>query len=490
VTNVTTTTTIISKEQKLKLYNLWKGDIEAFVEDILAGDLTHKIPSFHSEMYSLLLKTLRIVLAAPRGFAKSKICSKFYPLHQSLFNLKKDICIISASENLAIEWLRQIRMEIESNQLIHHFFGDLRSPKWTETHLILNNKLKTSIRARGAGGQIRGFRPDLVILDDIETDESVASEDQRNKLRNWLFKACINTLLPHGQFIMIGTIISPLAILQEILSSDNSWDKRKYQAYREARQEPGYELWVDLWNHARLQARKKEIGSFAFASEYLNDPISSETAPIKPHQIRYWEELPQQYSCVIAVDPAYSEEERADYKVASLVGIDHNNNRYLISYIRNHKPSGEFIDGILNMYLQNKDKITAVGLPKGAGDTEFWNSVTRKAEERKIYPPFVELKNVFKDGDRVKRKKSERHIAALQPLFESGKYYIHSNHAEARDELLSIGASRWDDIVDTMTYAEQILTPGYTEPDLPARGRYGHPLPEEEPNYSYDYGYE
>jgi hypothetical protein len=52
-------------------------------------------------------------------------------------------------------------------------------------------------------------------------------------------------------------------------------------------------------------------------------------------------------------------------------------------------------------------------------------------------------------------------VAALQPLFEQGKYYIHGNHIEARDELLTIGSSRWDDLVDAMAYAEQILQPVY-----------------------------
>jgi hypothetical protein len=32
---------------------------------------------------------------------------------------------------------------------------------------------------------------------------------------------------------------------------------------------------------------------------------------------------------------------------------------------------------------------------------------------------------------------------------------------EAKEELLSIGSSRHDDIVDAMAYAEQILTPSY-----------------------------
>jgi len=296
--------------------------------------------------------------------------------------------------------------------------------------------------------------------------------------------------MPDGQFVWIGTIISPLALLQEILDSDNNWEKRKYKAYIDERQEKGHELWASLWNHKRLQARKREIGSTAFASEYLNNPLLDESAPIKQNQIRYWTELPDQRNIVIAVDPAYSEEEKADFKVASMVSIDVHNNRYLETYVRTHKPTGEFIDSFINMWLQNKDKILAIGIPSAGVEKEFYKSVLKRAEERKVYPPFMELKNSFKRGtDKTIRAKKDRIIASLQPLFESGKYYIHSNHEEAKDELLSIGSSRWDDIVDTLAYAEQLLQPNSVEVSVPERGRYGELLPEEKQQAVFDYGY-
>jgi phage terminase large subunit-like protein len=77
----------------------------------------------------------------------------------------------------------------------------------------------------------------------------------------------------------------------------------------------------------------------------------------------------------------------------------------------------------------------------------------------------VELKNSFtQTGTTISiRGKKARVIAALQPLFEQGKYFISPNHIEARDELLTIGTSRWDDLVDTMAYAEQVLQPVYFE---------------------------
>jgi len=455
----------MDKNDILLCYEHFKGNLLEFVKFFLPHYLTSDIPDFHQEIYDLLPRVSRLAMASPRGFAKSTICSVFYPLWLALFQKRKDICIISASETLAIEWLRKIKREIESNQDLIGVFGNLKSDKWTENHIVLNNEGKVNIRARGAGGQIRGFRPDCLICDDIETDESVESEEQRKKLKDWLFKACLNTLLPEGQFILIGTIIHPLSVLSDLLVVPNDWEKRKFQAYKEGRQEAGCELWASLWSHDKLQVRKKEIGSWAFASEFMNNPISDETAPIKENQIRYWKEFPNTYSSVIAVDPAYSEDEKADYKVASHIVIDQNYNRYLASYIRTHTSLGEFMDAIINLWLSNKNTVTGIGIPNQSVEKSFFESFLKKCEERKLYPPITELKNSFtQTGTNVSiRSKKARVIAALQPLFEQGKYFINANHIEARDELLTIGSSRWDDIVDTMAYAEQIIQPVFMQ---------------------------
>ena len=452
----------MTQEERIEILRPYYNDFGFFVERFLEKWLTSKVPAFHKEIYNLVPSNKRLVIAAPRGFAKSTIISRFYPLWLAVFGKAKDITLISASETLAIGFLRDIKREIESNQMIKDMFGDLRTDKWTENLIIL--KTGTIIRARGAGGQIRGFRPDVIVCDDIETDESVESEEQRKKLKDWLFKACINTLLPDGQFIIIGTIIHPLSVLADLLVMDNGWEKRKYQAYANGVEEAGKELWGELWTHDKLQIRKHEIGSWAFSAEYLNNPIANETAPVKEGQIRYWKDLPKQYSCVIAVDPAYSDDETADYKVAVVVAMDSQQNRYLLHYTRTHAPIGEFQDSIINLFLRYKGTLTGVGIPNSGVEKGFFDSFLKKCEERKLLSiPVVELKNTFTNSATSisARNKKARVVAALQPLFEQGKYYIHGTHIEARDELLTIGSSRWDDLVDAMAYAEQIIQPVY-----------------------------
>lgn len=453
----------ISEKVKNKLFDAINSRLYAFGVAFCNDVITGEVPDFHKELCDLMLEEDRLVLAAPRGFSKSTWVSKIYPLWCACLKKRRDIVIISASEGLAIEHLRYVKQKLEQDQVLQAFFGNLVSDKWSESHIIVKHPdgYLINIRAKGAGGQIRGFRPDCIILDDIETDESVLSEEQRKKLKQWFFTACINCLLPGGQLVLIGTLIHPLSVLGDVLDTNNKWTKRKWQAYKDGIEQEGYELWAKERPHEWLQKRKAEIGSFAFASEYMNDPKLDMSAPIKQEHIRYWEQQPSQMNLVIAVDPAYSEDVKSDYKVAVLVGCDEKNNHYLIDYVRTHNPTGEFIDSVLNLYVRHKNYITAVGVPCAGVEREFFKSFSDRASDRQIGCPITELKNAFTaTGTNVSiRNKQRRIIAALQPIFEQGRYFIHQNHVEAKEELLTIGSSRWDDIVDAMTYAEQLLTP-------------------------------
>lgn len=459
--------------------------VEFFAQEFLPHLLEDSIPPFHSEIYELLPNSQRLVIAAPRGFAKSYLCSVIYPIWLICFAKYKDVVIVSASQTLAAEMLRKIKREIEGNQKIIQFFGDMRTDKWSEIHIVANSGV--TVRARGAEGQIRGFRPECIIIDDLESDDSVKSKDQTEKLKDWVDKACLPALTPDGQFIMVGSILEFNSLLDQRLEQNDGWAKRRYAAYKDGVEAEGHELWPSRWPHDKLQKKKAEVGSWAFAAEYMNNPISNKSAAIKKEQIRYWEELPQQISYTITVDPAYSEDDKADWKVACLIGIDQNMNRYLVHYIRTHQPQGEFIDAVLNLWMNNKGLVTGLGVPGTGTEIELFRSFVNRAQQRKLYPPFVELKNTFLTvTGEAKRNKQQRMIAALQPLFEQGKYFISKAHVEAEFELLTIGQKQKnDDVVDCMTYAEQIIQPVFLSGPEASNYKATEP-PKRMPNYGFE----
>ena len=446
-----------------------KNDLSFFSKIFFPHYLTKPSALFHDEIDRELLKGhTYFACEVFRGGAKSTKGLLIKPIHFAIFKPIGDITLVSKSESFVLNEInRKIRFEVEHNKNLKGILSP--TAKWSDSYFVVRNNIYNkdiAFEGLGIGGQLRGGRRGLIVLDDLEDEESAISEEQRDKLRRRIGKEIAPKLLPDGEMCYFGTPVHQLCYLHQIIQTpDNGWIKKVFPAYRTSEQVSGNEAWVEMFPHERLQEFKKTWGTTYFSSEYLCNPIVDESCPIKSEQIRTWTELPRQYSCVIAVDPAYSEDISADYKVACLVGIDQNQNRYLLNYVRTHEPLGEFQDAILNMWQSNRNTITAVGIPNAGVEKSFFDSFMKKCEERKVYPPVVELKNAFtRAGTSVSiRNKKDRVTAALQPLFERGKYYIRPEHLEARDELLTIGQSKNDDIVDCLAYAEQILQPVYFE---------------------------
>lgn len=156
------------------------------------------------------LKGSRQVVAAPRGHAKSTNFTFKDSLHAILYAYKHYILILSDSSEQAEGFLDDIKTELEDNANIIMDFGSLKGDKAWRTGVILT---KTDIKAEaiGSGKKVRGrrhrnWRPDLIVLDDIENDENVNTPEQRRKLKNWFDKAVSKAGDTYTDIMYIGTI--------------------------------------------------------------------------------------------------------------------------------------------------------------------------------------------------------------------------------------------------------------------------------------------
>lgn len=93
----------MTQAEQIKLvYEGFYNEIDKFAQYFCSDLCTSDIPEFHKEIYRLIYETDRLLVAAPRGFAKSSAVARIGVLHKALFKDKRDIIIISASESLAI----------------------------------------------------------------------------------------------------------------------------------------------------------------------------------------------------------------------------------------------------------------------------------------------------------------------------------------------------------------------------------------------------
>src|SRR3990167_1952460 len=215
-------------EEKVKLTSLLKvsKSFPYFIETYL-GNLTRKeVPQFHKDMEAVLQGSVlkdegadkyagnRTLFIAPRGFAKSTVCSVMFPLWLALFGYRKDVFIVSATISLAKELLRKIRLEFEANDLLMKDAGEMKSAKWTEDHLVLKNGV--NIRAKGRGFQIRGYRPDHIVCDDLEDEEVIYSKEQRDKMEHWFFRTLVPALKPDQSLLYVGTNLHQFSLINKL----------------------------------------------------------------------------------------------------------------------------------------------------------------------------------------------------------------------------------------------------------------------------------
>lgn len=267
----------------------------------------------------------------PRGFSKTMLGGVAVPLYSILYSSVRFVVYLSETATHAETQLQNVQRELESNELILEFFGNLKperqdSERWTASYFETTTGVKAA--ARGRGGQVRGLnvggnRPDLIILDDVEDIDSVRTEEQRKKVRNWLYSDVIPALAelnPNAAIVALGTLLHSESLLMT-LRNDPDWTCIRFGAL-DSKEQP---LWPEMMGLEKLHNKKLSFtraGELnAFYMEYHNQIRNEANAKFKQSFIIY-QPASSNLMKAIAMDPAISEERRADFAAIGVVGIE------------------------------------------------------------------------------------------------------------------------------------------------------------------------
>lgn len=129
-------------------------------------------------------------------------------------------------------------------------------------------------RVRGAvvGGALEGPHCHLIILDDI-LEEFPRLNDVRTI--TYLNRVVLPMRLPNAQILLIGTQ-KRVGDVTEYVCENPKWDSIRHPALLE----DGTPRWPEYWTIDRLEDEKLAMGSRAFESEYMLNPIDPESAVI------------------------------------------------------------------------------------------------------------------------------------------------------------------------------------------------------------------
>lgn len=305
--------------------DIWDKDPTVFDDAqiiIKAGDPID-FAKFHHDLFGLVntegAQKLREAIIAPRGFAKSTIVT-IIVLYWAAFKLREFVLWTSETasqvEELVASWIEELESNIELREDFPHLAPAMDNRgqfvKYTDRDVVLESGFRLSARGRrkATRGLRRGNRrPDAVICDDAEGEESVG-ETQYKKTRHWLLRVIGPALSPRGDIIWMNTLVDWESITGALMRRDEdwtrSWNTRHYEAEWDEDPETGkvigpddpYEgdrdalvhklLWPEYWPQERIDGFREEYGELPYMFELRNRPMSEGEKMFREEWERYY----------------------------------------------------------------------------------------------------------------------------------------------------------------------------------------------------------
>ena len=484
-------------------------DLEYFGKAYFPHYFSRETPDFHRELDAIwtdgVLKHLSPLLketdkklskmpgckrgiAAPRGHAKSTNVTFKDTSHAVLYEYKHYVIIISDSSDQAEGFLESIREEIEENEFIREDFGDLVGKVWRNDVLLTSTDIK--VEAIGSGKKIRGrkhrnWRPDLIVLDDIENDENVRTPEQRKKLENWYFKAVSKAGDSYTDILYIGTLLHYDSLLAKILKNPgyrtikykavlsfsdrqdlwDQWEKIYTDLTNEKREEESLAfftanrqemlkgtgvLWEDKLSYYDLMMTRVTEGEASFNSELQNEPVNPEDCLFNEEWFDYFNPLEIEFSngfeFVGFVDPSLGKKKTSDF--SSIITIaKHKKTGYM--FVLDADIERRHPDRIITDILE-KEKWLRLTFGKGyttfgAETNQFqWflkEQLAKASAKENIYLPIVEVNQT---SNKIMR------IQTLQPDIKNKYIKFNVRHRLLLEQLKYFPMAANDDGPDAL----------------------------------------
>lgn len=285
-----------------QIYKLFEENPILFGRSYFPHHFRDRSPYFHWLIITESYKHRFFAVQAPRGSAKSTVLAFLKTTHRICFKQKRFIVIVQNTYKKAVGTLEGIKDELRWNKRITEDFG-ITLEKDSEGDSIFRHRdgFRIRVLCKGAEqiGSIRGekfgaYRPDQILIDDLEDDEMVRSTERRQNLKD-LYD---NALIPAGDIKnldvdIVGTILHDDSLMAELVSKDKYTDYRKmFFRARVVNAKTGSResLWQERWSVEELDEMER-LKPEAFAKEMQGDPSSGSLETIRREDFRIWAEI-------------------------------------------------------------------------------------------------------------------------------------------------------------------------------------------------------
>ena len=268
----------------------------------------------------------------------------------------------------------------------------------------------------------REYRPDYIVIDDLDDDELCRNEKRVKELTNWVKEALFGALdVGRGRFIMVGNLISKTSVLANIAAS-----KGVHVSEVKAVDRDGNPVWAEKWTKEEAESVRDFMGYRAWEKEMMHNPITDGT--IFRHEWIRFKRMPklEKYDMLVCyTDPSFKSTTANDYKACLLWGKIGTELHLIDCYVRQGTVS-EMVRWQYDLYERTRDRVAITFLM----EANFMQDI--------ILDEFAAEGNIrgyqlpILPDTRKKPEKVQR-IEAVSPLWERGFVFYNEALKESPD---------------------------------------------------------
>ncbi|MCK5640146.1 MAG: phage terminase large subunit [Gammaproteobacteria bacterium] len=433
---------------------------------VLAKILDYSVAKHHQKIFDFVERddSERSLILAPRGAGKSSIITIVYVLWLLLKDPNLRILVVSNSQGQSTGFLREIKQHCERNPILKFLFGDLVGDKWSEIEIDLGIRTKfvkeSNVSAYGIFGALVGRHYDIIIMDDLVSQEIAQSPTQRAKLESWVGMSLMPTLEPKGKVIVIGTRYHNSDLYGNFIKGKYKDNYIQIQAI----DDDGNSYWPEYFPIDILESIKKEIGTFIFNAQYQNDPHDMAGGLFQPQWLdTWWDYLSDGCICIPEREAVYIRDlkiaqgfdqavgmgEMHDFNAHVTIGQDQNIGLiYVLEIVKARLTFTERKNLITDKYdewVRKTNFFTTTSVEALGFQSDLCNEIMRER-------PDIPLRRDVPRVDKFTR------FTPVATLAENYRLYLGPGQEDLYDELVMFPGFDHDDIVDALEKAIQGLT--------------------------------
>lgn len=395
-----------------------------------------------------------------RGAAKTTLL-RLFASKRVAYAVSRTILYIGKSEGHGTRSADWLRRQVLFNQKWATFYGLSKGSKFQGVEAEIRHSLLDAsvwLVALGIEGSVRGvnlddYRPDLIILDDVITEDNTATPESRQALRELILGSVKESLAapgeaPHAKLVMLSTPQHKEDPAMEA-SRDAEWKTIRVGCWTPETEELPLQdrksIWPEMFPSEILQKEKRHAiarnQGHIFSREKEVRLVDKSATALRSNWLKKIPQVPARadfHEIVMSVDPVPKPTERQiaknlhnkDFEVLQIwgrIGGDF----YLLDYRRDrgHDPSWTITNFFELLYKWNP---RVVGIDATAYQSTLAWILRREMKERAKYAVIREVTD--------NRSKYAKIVDTFVPPASAGALYIVDWYAEFIEQ--------WDDYPD------------------------------------------